>query len=85
MKKQSAFGAIVKCIGYIALFFACQALAGFFAEVAILVGLSLGGNPLSQNMEAYRQVYNGVLYEIMILSALFFFGFLVLMKKKDLD
>ncbi len=81
MKKQSLFSSLLKSCGYVALFFASQAVAAFLAEVVILVLLMAKGMTSDQIASSYESIYYSVMYEIMLLSALLFFGVLLIMKR----
>lgn len=79
MKQQSVFRALLKSLGYVALFygaqFAVSAFVGFF--VGMLSVFKEGSfDPLT--------AVNRVTYEIMILSGLIFLGIVVLIKNKNL-
>ncbi len=82
MKQQSVVKSIAKAVGYLFLFLACQAVAGFLAEVAILALFTASGMDFAQALSDLTQVYNRLIYEIMTLSSLVFLGFLVLMQRE---
>ncbi len=80
MKKQTVFQALLKCVGYITLYFGMQSAASF------IVGLILGiaGTFSGLEIDAIESTVMGVLYETMLLGGLFFLGIIVLIKQKNI-
>lgn len=78
MKKQTVMSALLKCLGYVGIFYGAQFAASTF--VGMLTGFiaAFKGTSFDPIMATNR-----VLYEIMLLSGLIFFGIIILIKKND--
>ena len=79
MKKQTVFQALLKCMGYVALFFAVQMAASLLAGFIAGFSVAFSGADFDP-----IQITSKILYETMILSALLFFGVIALIKRQNL-
>ena len=85
MKKQGVGKAIFSAVGYVFLFLACQFAAGFVAEAVIMFSFAFSGMPMEEMMEAVTPAYNGMLYEITLISGLIILGAVAIMHRGALS